>query len=258
MALNFVSPGQCRLDFVSTTQLKLSRYDGQYVPQYIGGVISVSVVPAAGVTIANTGLVANTDHYVYLYDNAGTPTLEVSTTGYVVDTTYGFKVKSGDNSRTLVGFARTGAGTPGVFQAQGLGTLSWFNRLPIKVENKSTTYGSVTGSFPGGAEVSSGFRQHYVSWADDRPLAYINCGGGPNGAANNMVGLAQDTTLIEGEYFGTGAAVFAPFHIASSLPGAETDHYVTIFAGSSTTIFINGNQTANQGVNATVAVVVQG
>jgi hypothetical protein len=253
-----VAPANCRLDFTSTTALTLSRKDGAYLPLKIGGAWEAKLIPSAGVTVANTGLAAGTDHYVYAFDDSGTLTLEVVTTAYAVDADTGVKIKTGDASRTLVGFARTGAGTPGVFQAQGLGTLSWFNRKGIKVENNGTTYGSVAGSFPAGAEVSSSFRQHFVSWSDDRPFGYINASAGSNGAANNVVALARDTAVVEQCYAGTGVAHFGPVSIGSSLDGDETDHYITIFAGSSATVFINGNQTANQGTMATVAVVVQG
>lgn len=253
-----VAPGQCRLDFTSTILLTLSRKDGAYLPLKIGGAWEAKLIPAGGVTVANTGLAANTDHYVYAFDSAGTLTLEVVTTAYAVDGDTGVKIKTGDASRTLVGFARTGAGSPGVFQAQGLGTLSWFNRKAVKVENKVTTFGSVTGSFPAGAEVNSAFRQHFVSWADDRPLAYINASAGPTNASDNMAALARDTTVLEQEYLGTAGTIFAPVALVSSVDGAETDHYITIFAGSSATVYVNGNQTANQGTTATVAVVVQG
>lgn len=256
--VNVVLPGQCRLDFVSTTELTLSRFQGKWLSVKVGSDWIAHEIPSAGVDLANTGLAANTDHYVYAFDSGGTLTLEASTTGYAVDADTGVKIKSGDATRTLVGFARTGAGTPGVFQAQGLGTLSLFNRRNVKVENKGTTYGSVAGSFPAGAEVNTAFRQHFVSWADDKPHAYINCSGGSNGGADNVMALARDTSVLEQEYCGTGVAHFGAIHLSSYVDGAETDHYITIYAGSSSTIYVNGNQTANQGTTATVAVVVQG
>jgi hypothetical protein len=253
-----VAPGQCYLEFVSTTQLRLVRRNGKFLPLKIGGNWEAKIVPATPITIDNTGLAANTDHYVYSFDNAGTLELEVVTTGYSEDPDTGVQIQTGDDSRTLVGFARTGAGTPGVFQAQGLGTLSWFNRRAVRLQNQGTGYGSVSGSFPAGAEVSSGFRQHFVSWADDRPLAYINTSASSNGPANNVVGMGYDTTVIEQQYAGSGTAYFAQTGIVSSVVGDETDHYITIIAGSSGTVYINGNQSANQGVTQTVAVVVQG
>ncbi len=55
-------------------------------------------------TLAATGLTPGSNYYIYLYDNAGTPTLEASTTGITVDTK-GRANKTGDATRRLMGMA---------------------------------------------------------------------------------------------------------------------------------------------------------
>lgn len=255
MDKNNACVGQCRLDFVDGTTLRLSRKDGAYLPLKIT-TWQAKLIPAVGVDLSNAGADPDTNYYIYAFDSAGTLTLEYSVDAYEIDADVGIMIRMATPSRTLVGFARTdGAGE---WQVQGLGTLSWFNRKAVRVQNQNTGYGSVAGDFPAGSEVDSDFRQHFVSWADDRPLAFINTSAGSNGAANNMVAMAHDTAVIEEQYCGSGTAYFGQTGIVASVPGDETDHYITIFAGSSTTIYINGNQTANQGMTQTVAVVVQG
>jgi hypothetical protein len=124
------SPGQCRLQRDSASQLSLQRYQGAYLPLKISGTWAAKLIPASGPTLSNSGLVAATLYYIYAFDNAGTLTLEASTTGHAVDATVGVEIKSGDATRTLVGVASMGAGTPGTFQPIGVGTLSWFNGSP--------------------------------------------------------------------------------------------------------------------------------
>lgn len=250
------APGQCRLEYDSATALKLVRKDGAYLPLKISGTWQAKLIPSTPPTLSTAGVANSTRYYIYAFDNAGTLTLERDTTGYVSDTDVGVMVKSGDPTRTLVGLALTNAS--GQWQVQGLGTLSWFNRRRQRVENKSTGYGSVAGSFPAGAEVNSAFRQHYVAWADCRALAYINGSMGPLDASSNVVALARDTTVLEQQYHGTGGANFSPCGLVSSIAGDEQDHYITVFAGSTTTVYVNGNQTANQGTTLTVGVDVLG
>ncbi|MEB2654919.1 hypothetical protein SOP89_26500, partial [Pseudomonas siliginis] len=108
--LGQVGHGQCRLSYVSGTQLKLSPYNGNNL--IINGV--PQQIPSAGVTLANTGLAASTKYYVYAYMNAGTMTLEAVTTAHATGTN-GVEQKSGDATRTLVGMILTDGSTPGQF-----------------------------------------------------------------------------------------------------------------------------------------------
>jgi hypothetical protein len=61
----------------------------------------------SGLTISNSGLSASTTYYCYLYDNSGVTALELSTTAPANDSTTGYRIKTGDATRTYVGAAVT-------------------------------------------------------------------------------------------------------------------------------------------------------
>ena len=88
-------------------------------------------IAAAGMGIANTGLLASTRYYCYLYDNNGATALELSATGYATDTGTGYPVKSTDSTRLYVGSVLTDAGS--LFVTAGAG---WLN--PVSVPGSQT------------------------------------------------------------------------------------------------------------------------
>ena len=243
-----VAPGQCRLDFTNTTTLTLSRYQGAYLPLKISGNWEAKLIPSGGVTLANTGLTAATKYNIYAYDNAGTLTLEASTTAHAVDSDTGVRIKNGDASRTLVGLAYMGAGTPGVFLAQGIGTLSWFNRRrTVSGITRSTLDSSNNAAY---TEVNSAYRCLFVNWSDDLPHAVYDTSGGVNAGADQWMALGLDgagTVLCE-QYGGTSATVFMRTGLAVYVTTVtdETQHYVTLIKKESATQFVNGNQTVTK------------
>lgn len=85
-------------------------------------------IPDAGVTLAPTSLSVGTSYYIYAYMVSGVMTLEASTTAYVVQAGTGVIIKSGDATRTLVGWAYVIAG-PNFVDTDGQRlVLSWANR----------------------------------------------------------------------------------------------------------------------------------
>lgn len=116
--------GQCRFDYVSTTQCRLTPYNGN------GLVINGRQyrIPSAGVNISNAAFTPQTLSYVYAYDNgSGVIALEASSTGYSSHTD-GVVIKSGDPSRTLVGMAITPANGQFVYTNTVRYVTSYFNR----------------------------------------------------------------------------------------------------------------------------------
>lgn len=164
-----VNPQCGRLSYVNPTQIKFAPYNGGNVK--IAG--ALYQIPAAGITAANTSvyvngtagqnLAASTLYYVYLFNNAGTLTVDFSTTSHATDTAtgnVGVEIKSGDNSRTLIGMVYTNG------SAQFSGALlvaSWLNRQTkvanAAVANSTTTSTSIV-TF--GSNVVSA-----LTWADD-------------------------------------------------------------------------------------------
>ncbi len=245
--VNVVLQGQCRLDFVSTTVLRLSRFQGKWISVKVGSDWLAHEIPAAGVDLANTGLTAATKYNIYAFDDSGTLTLEASTTAHAVDADTGIAIKSGDATRTLVGLAYMGAGTPGVFLAQGIGTLSWFNRRRTISEISHATHYGVGNA--GYTEVNSAFRIPFVNWSDDKPHAIYNTAGGVNAGADQWMALYLDgTTFMCEQYGGTAATVFMRTCLGLYVLDAtdETQHYVTLMTKESGTQFINGNQTTSK------------
>lgn len=252
-----IFPAQCRLDFASTTALILTRYNGAFIPLYVGGVLQAKQIPYAGVQLSNAGVANSTRYYIYAYDNAGSLALEYSTTSYVKDATYGFPVKGSDLNRTLVGIAVTTSG--GLWQAQGLGTISWYNRNRQVARISNATYTSHNSASY--VEVDTALRVHFVAWADDIPQVWCNTTGGANSGADQWLALYLDgTTFLCEEYEGTAGTVFGRTGLVTSLKGqtfAEADHYVTLMQKESTTQFIGGNQLANK-MNTVIEVCVMG
>lgn len=116
---------QCRLDYVSATQIKLSSYKGNKI--IINN--TTQLIPSGGVTLSNSGMSPSTLYYIYAYMNSGTMTLEYSTTGYTIDTATGIPYKTGDTTRALVGGVYTTAGSQFSDTPTWRGVSSWFNRL---------------------------------------------------------------------------------------------------------------------------------
>lgn len=121
-------PKECTLTIISTTSISVRPSglngrsgNGNKMPIRLrggaGGVPSTTgewvatQVANAGITATNGGLAASTLYYVYLYDNNGVPTLELSTTADAVATTpaTGYSVKSTDETRLFVGRTATNA-----------------------------------------------------------------------------------------------------------------------------------------------------
>jgi len=158
-----VTQAQCRLDYVSTTQIQLNRYNGQYL--FING--QNEVIPATGPTLANTGLTAATLYYIYAYMSSGTMTLEASATAPTSDATFGIKIKTGDATRSLVGMVYMDAGTPGTFadSATARWVISYYNRVSAALTVNSG--GLLTVSSSPWVEISSTLRTAFLHWADE-------------------------------------------------------------------------------------------
>ena len=143
IALAVVNHGQCRFGYVSPTQCIL-------VPTNGNGLIVNNKqyrIPSAGITLSNTGLGASTGYYVYARDagtNSGVLTLvaEPMATSPYSRSANGVFTKTGDTSKTLVGWI----GTTGTSQFQWTSTdkrvMSWFNRKLAQCKEYGT--GSVT------------------------------------------------------------------------------------------------------------------
>ncbi|MDA1000906.1 MAG: hypothetical protein O2807_10400 [bacterium] len=139
----------CRLDYVGATSIKLSRFNGKYLPLVnADGNAFFMEIPAAGVTLTNGGLSANTTYNIYAYDSSGTMTLEASATAHAVDATTGVRIKSGDATRTLVGKIRTDSSSQFKQTSIDAGVLSYFNRKLARLFGTDTSDRTSTSTTP--------------------------------------------------------------------------------------------------------------
>jgi hypothetical protein len=95
---------QCRLSAASTV-LTLLPLNGNLIT--IAGV--PCALPSAGVTVANSGLAANTSYNVYASWSGTAIVPQLSATGHSTDTTTGMEIQTGTPALTLVGKIRTNA-----------------------------------------------------------------------------------------------------------------------------------------------------
>ena len=202
------------------------------IPLKVGTTWRIRPITTA-LTLDNTGLVANTTYFAYAYDNAGTSTLEYSTTGHTQDTTFGIDTKTADATRTLVGMFRTEGSTPGQFvdSATQRFVISWFNRKAVGGVNAFAATRSTTSSTY--VELSSTERVEFVTWANEA-VFIASSGGFSNGTLGSQMSaaLAFDGTTAEDATSRNDAAV------TNSLSGgaatlvknglAEGYHYATL------------------------------
>lgn len=121
---SLVAGTQCRLNFVSATEVRLDRFKGSYL--WISG--RNEQVPAAGVSLSNSGLSASTVYYVYGFMSAGAMTLEASTTAPLVLSTDGTSIKGADSTRALVGRVVANASSQFVSDfTSAWAVVSWHN-----------------------------------------------------------------------------------------------------------------------------------
>jgi hypothetical protein len=212
--------GQCKLVWTSNTVITLVPYGGQTIK--INGA-NVSV-PAAGVTLSNTGLVASTRYYVYAWMNAGTMTLEASTTGFVKDTAagnVGIHCKSGDSSRSLVGMIFVFSDGKFYDNSSNRMVRSWFNEPVIQAMGTSGTATSTTSTTSVETDINT--RCALLTWAGEDVLLQVNCTGFNNTAGQYayLIGAMDGTGFTVSQYTGSNGAQYTPMFGQAVISGTS-------------------------------------
>jgi hypothetical protein len=226
--------GQCVLR-KSGTNLALTPVDGNLLT--VNGINCT--VPDSGVTLAPTGLTPGTNYYIYAVATSGVITsLEASTTAPVVDTTagnVGVKIKTGDPTRSLVGFARPITGPAWQDTAAQRFVRSWFNERGGVPTEASFTTGRSTAN-PSATELNTEIRNEVLLWAGETWDLKAN------GSVGNATGSSTNTLLLQVDATGaTGGAVgvltagmagaYLPFCAPLFRTGlAEGYHYASLYA----------------------------
>jgi hypothetical protein len=140
-------------DVTGATTLYFTPYLGSRVAIYSG--TTWQLFTFSELNISLSGLTANTNYDVFLYNNSGTLTLELvawtndTTRATALQTQDGVWVKSGTTSHRYLGTIRT-TGTTGQSEDSSLKRYVWnyFNRVPRRLNRiestSSWTYGSTT------------------------------------------------------------------------------------------------------------------
>lgn len=232
-----------RLVFTSGTQLTYRPENGNQVA--INGV--VYTIPAAGVTLSNAGLITGNQYYVYLLQTAGVLSLEAVATGHSRDATFGQEIKTGDPTRTLVGWVVMTAGNAFIDDLTRRQVASWANRKRVRCAVSLGGNVSTGSTVP--LEIEVTYRLNFLQWAGEMCTA-LHSGmmnistigtGGINLnllAAGNLDACTQGTSATGGYWLNAGCS--GNFSIAG-------DNFHTLRVMAST----NGGQIVLQG-SATV------
>lgn len=177
--------GQCRLNRVDASTVRLDRQDGATLT--VNG--AAVTIPAVGPTLAVTGLTPDTTYYVYAYLNGATLTLEASATAPATHTN-GQQIKTGDATRSLVGMVNPITG-PAFADAQNdRRVLSYYNRRRKSLYGAFTTNRTTTSTTL--AEVNAENRVRFLSWGVADESFGLNIVATNSGANLTTAALALD------------------------------------------------------------------
>jgi hypothetical protein len=240
-----IGTGAGRLVFENATQVAFRPYNGRLLPvkdaagwrnRDIGAGI-VSGNPSAAVNrvdgAANQALAAGTTYLVTVFDNAGVLTFDFLTTlAHAVDATTGVEIKSGDDSRTVVGMVRTTTPVGFADSATKRLVLSWANRRPRALVNSFTVDRTTTSTTY--VEINSEIRLELLTWGDESVALSVAGSITNSGVAGVRAGVALDSTTVPESGFESAGVVSnagagIPLGIAGWKTGAaEGYHFVTL------------------------------
>ena len=253
-----------RLTLVGGTQINFAPLNGDRIK--ING--SLFALPAGGIAgCLNTGvfvngasgqnLAASTLYYVYAFSNSGTATCDFSTTGHATSSTsgnVGIEIKSGDDTRSLIGMVLTNGSGQFVSSATQRWIRSWFNDPGIAGSIASASY--VAGSSATATEISSSLRLSALTWTGEQvTMTYVGEGHlGATGATGtgfilpNFNGGTSET--IGFQIWDEPAASFdMPVNITRTrIDLIEGANYATAFyrtAGATATFDLSGELRTN-------------
>jgi len=239
-----------QLSYVSATALSFGPKNGGYT--IING--AALPIPAAGIVgLANTGvyvngvagqnLAASTLYYVYAFNNSGVITADFSTTGHATSSTpgnVGTEIKSGDDTRSLIGMIRTNASSQFVDSAIQRFVRSWFNDGGVSAFGVFSANRVVSNAIPTYAEPHTEIRNELLLWVGEK-LSVQASGGVVQGANSSTcyaaIGIDSATTPeapSRASMLFASAAYYATLACNVNKSGlAEGYHYATVLGGTS-------------------------
>ena len=213
--------------------LQLIRYNGNRL--FINGVNEL--IPSTPPQLAATGLTPGTNMFIYAYMNGATMTLEASATTFVISTTTGFPIKTGDATRTLVGFVRVNTGPAFSDTSSRRLVASYRNRLNVSVSLSGTGNNSTVSATA--VELNSGLRGEFLNWGEDVIEFHATSNVSVN-ALNALgqagVGLDSSSAFAGGTipiFQGYNAGTNGSIHNTVVTGVALGNHYITFLAQAS-------------------------
>lgn len=236
--------GQGRLTYVNATSIKFIPYNGDRI-RVKATAWQSRAIPSAGISAANTNvyvggvaaqnLAANTVYRVYVFDLAGTLTIDFRVTAHAVDATTGVEIATGVDTRTLIGMIRTNASSQFEDSAGLRGVLSWFNRRMIISE--SAMAADLTNGTTVWAEIDTALRPRFLVWSGDAALLRLS--GSVSNNTDQFITLAgislnsSATPLCVAG--GTASVANAVMGVSQSVSTYQTEdaYYVSMLGSSS-------------------------
>ena len=220
-----INQGQVIL-FKSGANLVLSPWNGNQLT--INGVNRI--VPSSGISLAPTGL-PNSLHYIYAYWTGAAIAMEASTTAPVTDAN-GWRIKTGDVTRTLVGMAQVSSSAFLDTQAARF-VASWFNQRPRSMFSADCC-GNLGVSQTSMSIFDAATRVQFVAWNTNTTTCNTQSTWNiPNNGASTFIGLAAiaidgvaNTNLgLPYSYAQVPGNNYIPFHISAQFELATGYHY---------------------------------
>ena len=244
---------QARLVLVSATDndLYLVPYKGNRIV-WGDGAYSVTLT-GYSCTITNGGLSASTLYYVYVYDNAGVATLEISATGHTAQSN-GDETKTGDATRLLVGMIYTTSGSLFQNESQYANVISYHNRLPLFCAAPGGSATTTSASFEDVATEADNLIE-FLTWGYEQGIANT-CGMGISGTASSDTNNGRLDVEFGTVALGSGSPVSSVIAVTSNTANeyqnmsgfsemglTEGHHVFTIWAraysGATVTVLVN-------------------
>jgi hypothetical protein len=245
--------GQVYFGFVSATQVKLAPFNGNAIK-----IAGTTYNLAAAVTANNTGcylsgtagqtLAASTGYYVYVFNNAGTLTLDFcpsATTTHAQDIAagnVGVEIKTGNNSRTLVGFVSLNASAQFQDDSNARLVASWFNKRKKSIAFAYTNTGGSATALTVYCQSSLSF-----SWSGDSVDAVLYA---DVGNTNSWTGFGLSTS----DNFGVPKAAITYTYQGTACPTTVATHWNTTADITFTfaPVYQSGSSGNTSGLNSTI------
>lgn len=227
--------GQCQL-IKDGSNIRLVPFNGNKL--IVNGI--ECTIPDAGVALAPTGLNVQ-KYYIYATASAGAVSaLEASTTAPAVSTSAnnkGVKIKTGDDTRTLVGMAEPVLGPFWTDSPQQRFVRSWFNRQRLSLSNSFTAIRTSTAG-AGFAEIDPEIRVAFLAW-DGECITVAGSGsmfsnGASAGSVTIAVGL-DNISDLHGQVDIVGvSSTLSPWGVAATIGPLSEGAHVLLMVGKAT------------------------